>query len=232
MNSENENTVSFVEESLVYDNPLTRKEDIDGFIMEGKADISFDGEAMCLKNAMAEELGQKANYVLWCPEVFPDNVKITWEFEPVTDQGLCIMFFAASGKDGKDLFDPSLSPRTGEYPQYHSGDINAFHVSYFRRKEADERSFHTCNLRKSRGFHLVAQGADPLPAAEDRDGFYRIAIRKYRRNIAFSINDLTLFEFYDDGETYGEALKEGRIGFRQLAPLTARYKNLKVYKLG
>lgn len=223
--------IKLIEETLIYDNPLSKEEDIDGFIMEGNAQISFEEGCMRLKNALDRDLGQKANYVLWCPEDFPENVKITWEFKPVTDQGLCILFFAASGKDGKDLFDPSLSERTGEYPQYHSGDINAFHVSYFRRKEPDERAFHTCNLRKSCGFHLAAQGADPLPGAEDASDFYRISIRKYHNDISFSINGLTVFEYFDDGRTFGEALKGGKIGFRQLAPLTADYRNLKVYEL-
>ncbi len=39
----------------------------------------------------------------------------------------------------KTLFDPSLAPRAGEYNQYHHGDINAYHLSYFRRKQPDER---------------------------------------------------------------------------------------------
>lgn len=233
MDMENNTTgyVKLIKEKLMYDNPLSKKEDIDHFILEGNAQISFLEGCMRLKNALDNDLGQKANYVLWCPMDFPENVKITWEFKPVTDQGLCILFFAASGKGGRDLFDPSLSKRTGEYPQYHSGDINAFHVSYFRRKEPDERAFHTCNLRKSYGFHLVAQGADPLPDAEDANGFYRITIRKYHNDIRFFINDLQVFEFDDDGETFGESLKGGKIGFRQLAPLTAEYRNLKVYEL-
>lgn len=218
-------------ERLIYENPLACPSDIEGFILEGKAQISFDGTCMTMKNALAGELGQKANYVLWCPEEFPENIKVEWEFKPVTDHGLCILFFAASGKDGKDLFDPSLLPRTGEYPQYHSGDIHAFHVSYFRRKEADERLFHTCNLRKSHGFHLVAQGADPIPGAEDAKEFYRIAVTKYENVIRFYVNELCVFTYEDDGTTYGALLKGGKIGFRQLAPLTAEYKNLKVYEL-
>ncbi len=223
--------VKLIEEKLIYENPLAKKEDIEGFVLEGKAEISFKDGAMRLKNELDNQMGQRANYVLWCPQDFPENIKITWEFQPVTDQGLCILFFAASGREGKDLFDPSLTLRTGEYPQYHSGDINAFHVSYFRRKEEDERAFHTCNLRKSRGFHLVAQGADPIPDAADAREFYRITIRKYKDHISFSVNDLTVFEFDDDGSTYGETLKGGKIGFRQLAPLTADYRNLKVYEL-
>ncbi len=220
-----------LKESLIYKNPLEKLADLEGFILEGQADILFKNHCMCLKNALDNGLGQKANYVLWCPETFPENVKITWEFKPLTDVGLCILFFAAEGKDGKDLFHTSLVKRTGEYPQYHSGDINTFHVSYFRRKEPEERAFHTCNLRKSHGFHLVAQGADPLPSARDAEDFYRIAVTKYHDFITFSINELCIFTYRDYGKTYGETLKKGKIGFRQLAPLTAEYRNLKVYEL-
>lgn len=218
-------------ETLIYENPLASREDIRGFILEGKADISFEHGCMRLKNAWSDELGQKANYVLWCPEEFPADVKIQWEFKPVTDHGLCILFFGAAGRGGEDLFDSVLVPRTGEYQQYHSGDINAFHVSYFRRKEADERAFHTCNLRKSHGFHLVAQGADPLPGAEDAAEFYRICVTKYQNTVSFAINDLCVFQYEDDGVTWGPLLGGGKIGFRQLAPLTAEYRNLKVYRL-
>ncbi len=223
--------VSFIKERLIYENPLEKPEDMKQFILEGQADIGFENHCMCLKNALDNGLGQKANYVLWCPETFPGNLKVTWEFKPVTDVGLCILFFAAEGKDGKDLFDPSLARRTGEYPQYHSGDINTFHVSYFRRKEPDERAFHTCNLRKSCGFHLVAQGADPLPSASDAADFYPVTVTKYYNRISFFIRDLRVFTYEDDGNTYGDTLKGGKIGFRQLAPLTAEYRNLKVYEL-
>lgn len=220
-----------IKESLIYRNPFEKPSDLNGFILEGQADIRFENNCMRMKNILDNGLGQKANYVLWCPETFPENVKITWEFKPVTDVGLCILFFAAEGKDGKDLFDPSLAQRTGEYPQYHSGDINTFHVSYFRRKEPEERAFHMCNLRKSRGFHLVAQGADPLPSAPDAAGFYRIALTKYNDVIQFFINELRIFTYQDNGNTYGDTLKKGKIGFRQLAPLTAEYRNLMVYEL-
>lgn len=218
-------------EVLLYNNPLENVENIRDFIIEGKAEVSFHHGAMRLENAMEAELGQKANYVLWCDKVFPSNIKIEWEFRPLTDVGLCIMFFAAVGKDGRDLFDPSLTPRTGEYPLYHSGDINAFHVSYFRRKEADERAFHTCNLRKSYGFHLVAQGADPIPGSEDAKDFYKITLTKWENEVTFAVNGLSVFTYVDDGTTFGQLLGGGRIGFRQLAPLVAEYKNLKVYEL-
>lgn len=214
---------------LLYQNRLEREEDIKGFLLEGEANISFADGSMVMKNRLDASSGQKANYVLWCPEVFDDNIVIEWEFQPMSDRGLCILFFAARGRDGRDLFDPRLATRTGEYPQYHSGDIDALHVSYFRRKEADERAFHTCNLRKSHGFHLVAQGADPIPEAAEAAEFYRLSLIKTNDAVRFLMNDLPIFTFEDDGVTYGERLGGGRIGFRQLAPLTARYRNLSVF---
>ncbi len=133
--------------------------------------------------------------------------------------------------EGQELFDNSLQTRSGIYNQYHHGDINTFHLSYYRRKETDEKAFHTCNLRKSYGFHLVAQGADPLPNAYHNMEFYKLTLDYKPDYISFSINDLRLLEFFDDGETFGPQLQDGKLGFRQLAPLIGEYRNLKVFKL-
>ena len=219
------------EMKLLYENPLSCAEDIKDFILEGKAEITFPDGKMRLENKLDPALAQKANYVLWCDKEFPSDICIEWEFKPIKEPGLCIMFFAAKGINGEDLFDKSLAERTGEYVLYHHGDINAFHVSYFRRKEPDERAFHTCNLRKSYGFHLVAQGGDPIPDADEINEFYKIKVWKKDNIIKFFINDLEVFKFEDDGTTYGQLLEGGKIGFRQLAPLVAEYANLKVYAL-
>ena len=120
---------------LIYENHLAKKEDIEGFVLEGQADISFPEGAMRLKSVIDPSEGQKANFVLWCPVSFPSDVCIEWEFKPIKEPGLAIMFFAAKGRSGVPVLDNSLAKRTGEYPQYHSGDINAFHVSYFRMRE-------------------------------------------------------------------------------------------------
>ncbi len=212
----------------IYENPLSCQSDLEGFVLEGQAGISFPDGCMRMENALSPELMQKANYVLWCPVTFPKDVLITWDFRPLREPGLCILFFAARGRGGEDLFSESLAPRTGEYPQYHHGDIDAFHVSYFRRKEKDERAFHTCNLRKSWGFYLTAQGGDPIPDADEADDFYHLAVLKQGPLVTFSVNGLEVFRFEDDGQTFGPLLGEGKIGFRQLAPLVAEYKNLRV----
>ncbi len=221
----------FKNATLIYENGLSCEEDLNGFRLEGNAKITFPNGRMRMENEMDVTLGQKANYVLWCPEEFPSDVYIEWDFLPIREPGLCILFFAAKGRNGETLFSETLSERTGEYVQYHHGDINAFHVSYFRRKEPDERAFHTCNLRKSYGFHLVAQGGDPIPDADEVEQPYKIGVLKKGTEVRFYINEMEIFCFEDDGESYGELLTGGKIGFRQLAPLVAEYANLKVFRV-
>ena len=152
---------------LLYDNPLSHPDQLKDFVLEGKAVTSFPDGRLWLENAESPDKGQAANYVLWCRESFPSDFLLEVSFQPIREPGLAMIFFAAEGRNGEDLFDPALTPRTGEYKQYHHGDLNAFHLSFFRRKEPDERGFHTCNLRKSYGFFLVAQGADPIPDVAD-----------------------------------------------------------------
>ena len=193
---------------------------------------SHSRTAACVwKTPATPPRGKKSNFVYWCPNDFPADVAISWDFHPVREPGLCILFFAAKGIKGEDIFDPNLAKRTGDYQQYHHGDIDALHVSCFRRTFPEERAFHTCNLRKSYGFHLVCQGADPIPSVEDAKPPYRICVVKCGSEVAFLINDLPIFTWIDDGKTYGPPLAGGKIGFRQMAPLVAEYANLKVHEV-
>jgi len=215
--------------TLLYENPLSRPEDLRDFVLEGKAVTTFPEGRLLLENAESETIGQKANYVLWCRRAFPADLVLEIAFRPVREPGLGMIFFAGQGRDGRDLFDPSLAPRTGEYPQYHHGDINAFHLSFFRRKEKDERAFHTCNLRKSYGFYLVAQGADPIPDATDADGPYLLSLLKKGPEVRFAVNGLEVLRFTDDGSSWGPLLGGGCIGLRQLAPMAGEYADLRVW---
>lgn len=215
---------------VIYENKLSCEKDVEGFVMEGSAQVYFENGRMRMKNSLSSELGQKANFVYWCPENFPDDVIIEWKFRPVEEPGLAILFFSASGVGGEDIFDEKLQKRDGQYNLYHSGDINAYHVSYFRRMWEDERAFHTCNLRKSKGFYLVAQGGDPIPDADECRDFYNMRVVKYKNTVAFYIDDLEIFNWQDDGKTYGKVLSGGKIGFRQMAPLIGEYSDLRVFK--
>ena len=214
---------------VLYRNALSGPADVAGWVAEGPVSPgTFEG-ALELSGSLDDaEFGDHAHWTFWCPEEFPDGIRIRWEFRPLEEPGLAMVFFAAEGHGGLDLFSPELAPRTGYYPQYHSGDIDALHVSYFRHKYESERAFRTCNLRKSAGFELVAQGADPLPPTEDAAGFYRVEVVKDGPRVSFAINGLELFSWQDHS---GKVLAGGRIGFRQMAPLRAAYRNLVVEKI-
>jgi len=208
-----------------YRNPLRGPGDIAGWVAEGPLRAAEGEHGLELFSGADEAtLGDHAHFTLWCPEAFGDRVRISWSFRPLTDDGLAMLFFGAAGI-GAELFSPALAVRTGLYPQYHSGDIRTLHVSYYRRKWPSERRFTTCNLRKSPGFELVAQGADPLPAIGDIDGFYRVELVHDRRRVRFGIDGMTLFSWEDESAS---PMTGGRIGFRQMAPLRAAYRDLEV----
>ena len=212
---------------VIYHNPLNKAEDVANWISEGSPVISFPMGALRLENAIDPDAGQAANYLFWCPHKMPADICIEWDFRPIREPGLAMLWFAANGQDNKDLFDPNLAKRDGNYRQYHSGDINGYHASYFRRKNAiHERTFHTCNLRKSCGFHLVTQGADPIPSVIDVVDSYHLQLIKCGNHIRLSINDLLIFDWCDDNPETGPVHGEGYIGFRQMAPLIADYSNL------
>lgn len=227
--------LGFASGELLYSNPFATERDVADFRLEGQAQLSFPDGRLRMENSLDPELGQQANFVLWCPRDFPDHIRISWEFHPLREPGLCILFFAARGRQGEDLFDPGLAPRAGIYDSYHSGDINALHMSYFRRKHPRERAFCTCNLRKSRGFHLVAQGADPIPTVADALPPYFLTLWKSGPRVAFSIRqadeEIVVVDWTDDATAYGPVLGGGKIGFRQMAPLVGEYANFTVSRI-
>lgn len=219
---------------VIYRNPLTTPADIAGFQLEGEALVDFELGRMRLRNKLSADRGQASNFVFWCPEVFPDNVEISWNFWPMEEPGLCILFFAARGilPGGGDVhvLDKRLKGRAGIYDQYTQSDVSALQIAYFRRRWPEERAFHLSNLRRAPGFELLAQGPDPLPDVEDATPPYRIQVHKSPRGVRFLINDLPVVSW--DAKADDKAVPgQGSIGFRQMAPLVAAYSDLEVRKL-
>ena len=215
----------------IFDSPLDCPEAVFDWQMEGPGVVTFPAGRMRLESTAPVDAGQAGNFVFWCPDVFPDFIRISWDFHPLQEPGLAILFFSATGQGGEHILAPTLAPRKGPYNHYHSGDINALHVSYFRRWAEETRRFHTCNLRKSCGFHLVCRGADPIPSVAQSVPPYRIAVIKAGTTVRFCIEDLSVFTWEDPGTDFGPVLGEGSVGFRQMNPLIAEYANLKVERL-
>lgn len=212
----------------LYRNPLASVDDLREWRLEGQAVVTFSMKRLRLESVLPAGDGQKANFVLWCPVAFPDGICVEFDFYPIREPGLAMFWFAARGRDGLDLFDPALPTRTGEYDQYRYGAIDAYHAAYFRRGRPG--AFQICNLRKSHGFHLVAQGGDPIPSGT-YESPYRIRVLVRKGWVQFEIDDLVVYTWHDDGTIGGPPLGGGRIGFRQMAPLVAEYGNLNIRRL-
>jgi hypothetical protein len=212
----------------LYRRALSAPEDIADWIVEGPMVASFPSGALRLESSADPAAGQAANFVAWLPLEHEGDVRISWSFRPLREPGLAMVFWAARSRDGRSLHDPALPERTGEYEQYHSGALDAYHLSYYRRMWPAERSLHTCNVRKSHGFHLVSQGADPLPGVLDADRSYRLELTWRSARLSFRIDGIRCLEWADDGTTGGPARAGGAIGLRQMAPLIAEYSDLLV----
>ena len=217
--------------STLYSSALSGPEDLADWILEGPMVASFPTGRLRLESAAEPAEGQAANFVAWLPVEHQGDVRISWSFRPLREPGLAMIFWAAQARGGGSLHDPALPARTGEYEQYHSGAIDAYHLSYFRRMWPTERSLHTCNVRKSHGFHLVAQGADPLPAVLDADRDYRLQLTWRGTAVEFTIDGILCLTWSDDGSVGGPARRGGSIGLRQMAPLIAEYSHLRVEAL-
>lgn len=212
----------------IYYNPLANNKNAGAFIIESQAkdqpEVTFQNGKM--------QLQSDSHFLMWIPETFPDSIAVSWDFLPKNDNGLAMFWFCAQGRNGEDLFDKSLKKRTGDYPQYHSGDINAYHVAYFRRNPWDNPAINTVNLRKSFGNILVTQGPNPIPNIDSEkvkkklNKPYRIMVIKCGKYIRMKINDLLIFDWVDE-----KPYATGKIGFRQMANLMAEYSNLRVQKV-
>lgn len=215
-------------ETLLYRNTFSNASSISTWIPEGPLNYTISNSTLELRGA-----GKIDDYfVYWLPEIFPDRIRISWEFQPIQEPGLAMFFFGATSVTNGSIFDPELKKRNGSYAQYHSSDIKLLHASYYRRRWPEERVFHLANLRKSPGFNLVSQGADPLPDVGDVKGaFYKVEVVKDGKNVKFLINGLLVFEFNDEEGKTGTFVKGGRIALRQMQPLVARYRNLEVWGL-
>lgn len=162
--------------------------------------------------------------VCWLKKEMPADFLLEFTVRPRDrKQGLNIIFFNARGIGGESIFDPALKPRNGLFAQYHSGDLNNYHISYW----AGDRG--TANVRKNKGFALVATGPDLLVNAPPQS-FQTIRLYKRGGVIRLMVDDVISVAFDDDGKTHGPVWTHpGWIGLRQMAhTIRCEYDSLRV----
>ncbi len=213
----------------VYTTGFEDPADAADWILEGGRSLRVENGSLVLesdrKSTQPESRGN--HLVCWLKREIPADFLLEFSVRPENrHRGLNIVFFNARGLRGESVFDPALAKRDGDFAQYHSGDLNNYHISYW----AGDRG--TANLRKNRGFHLVATGPD-LVSGSPTDAFQTILLYKRDGRIRLSVDGTPCLSWDDDGKTYGPVhSRPGWIGLRQMAHTQrCEYGHLCVYPL-
>lgn len=214
----------FEKGTLLYDNSLDSSDDVEEWIMEGPGVVEFNEGWMEMQSP-----NQEFHHVFWCDQDFPSQFIAQWEVQNLNKEaGLTIVFFAAKGINGQDIFDNSLPSRNGVFTQYTRGQINCYHISY-HSNTPNEPLRENANLRKNNGFNLVQYGRAGL--SRDSDDVHQITLIKDDNHILMFIDSREIINWVDDGSIDSSILTSGKIGFRQMKWTYFKYRNFKVYNL-
>lgn len=209
---------------LLYNNSLSQRECVKSWTMEGPGETDFSDGWMRMYSP-----GEKWHHVFWCDQAFPSRFIAEWEVQNLNPEaGLLIIFFAATGENGADIFDPSLPARDGTFKHYTRDKLNSYHISYYTNnpKNPDRELAH---LRKNTGFALVQTGPEGIKKLST--AIHKIRLVKNEGLIRFYIDDGKVIDWQDDGKTHGPIHAAGRIGFRQMQWSDFRYRNFNVWAI-
>ncbi|MSU50822.1 MAG: DUF1961 family protein [Opitutus sp.] len=205
----------------IYQTAFDNTDELKHWQLEGGQRMSVENGKFILENASREN-----HLVCWLKQEVPADFLLEFKVRPQNrKEGLNIAFFSARGLNGESIFDPKLKPRSGAYPQYNRSDLNAYHVSYWKGSD------NTPNLRKSAGFHLVAQGTNLVKEAAV-EAFQTIRVYKRGGKIRLMVDDVVGLAWDDDGKSFGPVLGSGWIALRQMGhTVRCEYDDLKIFPL-
>jgi len=215
---------------LLYASKMNDQKSVRDWILEGPGEISFEDNKMIMRSKTPNPPTRGTGHVnYWCPVEFPESFIVEWEFEPLKKHGLSIIFFAAKGENGEDIFDPVLPKRNGHYPHYTTGSIMNYHIIYFSNLPLYQTGNIATRMRKSNKFSDIAFG--PISIKPNARDFQQMRLIKDRAHIQLLVNGKLCLDFTDPGEErWGPALTGGKIGLRQMAVTVGAYKNFQVWE--
>jgi rhamnogalacturonyl hydrolase YesR len=216
--------VSYKKQTLFYENKFSKAADIKDWVLEGEAETFIKKKWLEMYSP-----DQKAHHVFWCPKELPANFMAEWELQNLNPEaGLCIVFFAAKGINGKDVMHSSQKKRTGVFNQYTKSDLNNYHISYYANNpKKPNRPF--AHLRKNKGFVTVQYGERGISAKST--SIHSVQLVKKENHISMTIDGREIINWKDNGKKYGLTFEEGRFAFRQMQWSHFRYRNLKVWNI-
>jgi hypothetical protein len=174
------------------------------WVMEGPGRMAVEGGRLVVRNT--------DHCTFWLKHKLPRDFVAAWDIQPSQVEGLAIVFIAADGIDGRDLFDPTLAKRTGLFNQYVRGDIRSYHFSYY----AGTRG--SANGRKNPGLQMVAMCRDIIGAElqAGKKGPWRVALIRRGARIDLAVDGRRFLTFTDDPKLRGPVHGAGYFGLRQM----------------
>lgn len=172
------------------------------------------------------DANHRSHMVVWNRRVFPADFLLEFEANPCgSTNGLTIVFFCASGKNGEDMFDLASPPRRGDYKAYHSGALANYSDAYWSRNNETEAASN--RLRKNPGFIPVAFGESLTTGRTDAT--HSIRILKFHGHIEVEVDRKVVLAWDDSVSPLGA----GRIGLRSMEGVTSvAYDKFKVWEIG
>jgi len=210
-----------VKDKLLHQTSFANKNSVQDWQMEGPGKIKFTNNWMTMFSP-----DKQMHHVFWCPIEFPDSFIAEWKVKNLaTDAGLLIVFFAAKGEQGQDIFSDELPERDGSFTQYTQGKVNSYHISYYANA-AHNPNRPTTNLRKNNTFTLLQQGQQGIPTKST--AIHQIRLVKQRNKIQLFIDDRKVINYLDESTPM---LTTGKIGFRQMKWSKFQYQDFKVWSI-
>ena len=169
--------------------------------------------------------------VVWNKNRFPADVMFEFTVNHHgSDNGLTLVFFAADGVEGQDIFDLELPPRYGVYRNYNKGRLRNYTVSYWSRNKKPslmaKGEQYTNRIRKNPGANILATDDSLTDKCKDCD--FKIRILKVAGNISVEIDGVVANHVIDPDAPHGG----GYIGLRSMEGVdTVSYDDFKVWSV-
>jgi len=210
------------ETSFVEDGERTRLPNPEAeWVVEGWGGADVCGDKLWVAPAAFDACGERvqnsasspSHMVVWNKTRFPADMMFEFTVNHHgSDNGLTLVFFAAQGVGGENIFDLKLPPRKGVYRNYNKGRLSNYTVSYWSRNKkpslvAKGEQF-TNRIRKNPGANIIATNDSLTDKCNDCD--FKVRILKVAGNITVEINGIVANHVIDPNAPHGG----GYIGLR------------------
>ncbi len=246
-----------VELKLIYSNDFSGDEKIDfetafvangkrtrlpdpqaGWVAEGRGGADICNGKLWVAPVAFETCGERAqsagqqpsHMVVWNGSQFPADMLFEFTINHHgSDDGLTLVFFAAAGLEGKEIFDLSLPPREGDYRKYNRGALANYTVSYWSRNKAvgaiKKGERYSNRVRKNPGANMLATNDSLTDKCSDCD--FKLRVLKVANTITVEINGMVV-NHVTDTTPYGG----GYIGLRSMQGVTkVSYDDFRVWSV-